>query len=149
MDILEQVEKLLEETGADAPALEAWQIKLLLTDLLATPVKEFRLAQTAGRFALLEYEPVDAPDPDIVLMLAGDAASLYNAAALQLQRHREERYLPAAQWYAQARRLLRHIEARLARVQASEAERQFALAWAADVVSGYRLLPPARTQVWM
>ena len=129
--------------------MEAWQIKLMLTDLLAEPVKDFRLAQTAGRFALLEYEPVDAPDPDIVLMLTGDGAALYNAAALRLQRHREERRLSAAQWYAQARRLLLHIEARLARVQASEAERQLALAWATGVVSGYRLVPPARLQVWM
>ncbi len=139
MDILEQVDQLLKSGAADAPA--NWQVGLLLTDLLGEPVQRFAVTQAAGRAVLLEYEPVNAPDPDIALLTTPDGWRV-NAAIGLLQRHRGRRDLPPADWYSQGRRLLLHIEALLARLPLAADERELVLSWAAGVVSNYRLLLP-------
>lgn len=127
-----------EQDQSQSTDLDNHQAQVLLADLFQWPMQSAKVRQQVGRFALVEYTPVDNVDPDIVIMV-GSGHQAFNRAVIALQCHRRERQSPQL-WYQNAKLLSVAINAALAHVRATNEEQWFVQEWAETVISGMRTI---------
>lgn len=108
-------------------------VRGVLTALLARPLRTFALIQQVGPFALVEYEPLDEVDPDIIVATGPDSR-VFNKLMLRLQEARRGNLdWQPEQWYRRVAGIVSGLETCLVQMGARAAEMEFVLTWAAEV----------------
>jgi len=110
------------------PVLDADLVTIYTADILGWPVKYARGVRQVGRFALVEYEPLGFPDPEIVLAFCRGAESFNQAMAL-FQRVRNGGG-DLRSWYRNAKTAAAGLVGPLRALEAHPLEADFVLRWA-------------------
>lgn len=119
---------------------------------LQYPLLTCSLIDQCGRFCHVDYTPVEAPDPDVVICLAaGAAAEAFHAAMRNLQAARVASAGDPAGWYNRVVTAARSLAGPIYNLQATRAEAGFVISWALLCAALARRIgqPPApRPPVW-
>ncbi len=101
------------------------------TAVLHTPLSSVALVRQVGRFAVVQYQPVVASDPDLLVVLGADLALAqpFHQAVLAFQRARHARYSQPEQWQSTVLAAARQVLGPLAALQPHPLEADFALRW--------------------
>jgi hypothetical protein len=125
------------------------------TMVLHTPAASVTLVRQVGRFAVVQYQPVVAGDPDLLVVLGVDLALAqpFHQAVLAFQRVRQARFPLPEQWQKAVLVAARQVLGPLAALQPHPLEADFALRWllliaASGNQSGVWTARPARPGVW-
>lgn len=117
---------------------------MLVANVLQWPVKNVAATKQVGRFVQVDYQPITAPDPDIIIALeTSPAAHDFHAAMLAHQEARSNRGMrddPQA-WYRRVMHSAQELVPPLLDLQASQPEAAFVLLWAIGNASQGHTIP--------
>lgn len=121
-------------------------LHVFVADLMKLPMRYVALKNAVGRFALVEYLPRGAPDPEIMVCLKGRMAKSFNQMSLEFQRTRACR-MPDRNWYQHNRKAAENLLQTLIQMEPSEDELHFVGRWVLLVVArGERIDPDAEPE---
>lgn len=116
------------------PSVEPWEMVVLVADMIEFPVATVKLAAAAGRFCVLDYKPIQKPDPTLVLMV-GEGNEEFNRLVKRILalKGRQANLYPA-EWLKLTRPYLDTALEILEKVGALPDERRLVMTWFAGIV---------------
>ena len=116
-------------------------LQLVASEALDIELRSVDLIDFAGRFAYVQYQPVNAPDPDAVICIAHQDRGFNRAVQrLQAARWRGVAFPRWDAWEKGVERAVWGLYAPLDRLDATTAERELALRWAWRVLRERRVI---------
>jgi hypothetical protein len=118
-----------QEPKAPPPVLIDQAGLLIWTaDVLQRPLGSVELLDQVGRFVTVAYEPIQRPDPDILLALI-PGSQAFHRGVLDFQRARQQASDTEALWYYQAKEAARRVLTPLRLLRPHPLEADFAIRW--------------------
>lgn len=102
-------------------------LTIIMAEIFQYPMQQTRMLESAGRFALVAYEPVKVRDPEMLICLEmSPAGRAFNLASLRFQVAREA-YRDLADWYRRAKNAAQNLIHPLAALEPSAEEAELVL----------------------
>lgn len=112
-----------------------------MAHIMQTPVSEAMILSQVGRFALVEYTPLESRDPEMCICLAGETAA-FHRAILGFQEARTSGRYQWSEWYARAMEAAKLVLTPLRLLHPTPYEADFVIGWLLDVTSTGKALEP-------
>jgi hypothetical protein len=102
-------------------------LTIIMAEIFQYPMHKTKVLESAGRFALVAYEPIKVRDPEMIICLEmSPAGRMFNHASLKFQEAREW-YRDLSDWYKQAKKAAANLIPPLAALEPSAEEAELVL----------------------
>ena len=113
------------------PSVSMEVVTVLVSGILWMALKAAHPVAQVGRFVVVEYAPLEKPDPDIIITTAaGGAADAFHRAVLEHQRARGRKNPASQGWYEAVMESIRGLVPPLYALHPTVMEAAFVLRWA-------------------